>query len=78
MDNLPSGYREPPSFDEYIEAKDECINSLSQKNDKLESQKKALRELVYKCRSMQYARTTAECSGIWNEVEEKLREIDNA
>jgi hypothetical protein len=41
----------------------------------LYQQNKELVELVYKCRGMQYARSSAECSLIWEDVEKKLQEI---
>jgi len=53
-------------------------HQLEEDNASLKQENAKLRELVYKCKSMQYARTSAESSEIWDEVEEKLREIGGA
>jgi CII-binding regulator of phage lambda lysogenization HflD len=90
MSNLPSGYREPPSFDEYIEAKDrakdEHIRFLSQKADQLESEFKDYRycmeEMLSHMIDLYNAETTSHYSRLYLvgklELSEKLREISNA
>jgi hypothetical protein len=55
--------------------KEKLIHSQGDRIEQLEQQNKELVELVYKCRGMQYARSSAECSLIWEDVEKKLQEI---
>lgn len=50
-------------------------HQLEEDNARLEKENEELIELVYRCRSMQYARNSAECSQVWGEVEAKLKQI---
>lgn len=53
----------------------DVVDPLYKDIQKLEQQNKALRELVDSCRGMQWARSSGECSQIWNKVEKELKEI---
>ena len=50
-------------------------HQLEEDNARLEKENKALVELIYKGRGLLNARTSIEAYEIWEEIEEKLKQI---
>lgn len=54
---------------------DNRIEFVEEERDKLQAENEALRELVYKCRGLLYARNSGEAHRIWGDVEDKLYDL---
>lgn len=53
----------------------DAMDRVLRENQELQKQNEELIGLIYECRAMQWARSSEECSNIYNEVEEKLKQI---